>query len=212
MASVREVAGRRFGQFAQSPEAVDRGLIIVCAVVWLLVLGVGVGAAVALINLGSGRSGAAPSADGSTPWLLYTVIGVSVLIIAAAVPLLIRARRTELSNSPDGPVARAATALSAQRALSRDLSRGGSARQSPASLLSGTELNRILLRCTVGVITATGAAMVAVALGSYLLATAGDNGSATSWIAFGLAGFITAGMSAIPVRYLKQLRSAVTGA
>ena len=209
MTGIKESTARRFGQFAQSPDAVDRGLVMGCAAVWLLALGVGVGAVVAMADLGDGQPGGEAPAGTGTPWLLYTVIGVSVLVIAAAVPLLVRARRTQLSNSPHGPVARAATPLSAQRALDRDAARksGASAGRPYSSVISEEKLNRMLLRCGIAVLTTVGAAMVAVALGGYLMAVSVEDSGTPALIAFAVAGVITAGMSAIPVHYLRQLRS-----
>ena len=65
-------------------ESVDRALLAVCAVVWLAVIGVGVAAIVALVELGSGRAGD-PAARSGTPWGLYVVIGISAVMIPATV-------------------------------------------------------------------------------------------------------------------------------
>ena len=86
----------------------DRILLGSCAGIWLAALGAGVAATVALVDLGSGRS--EPSGDSGTPWLLYTVIAISALVIIGAVPLLLRARR-EAAAEPQhtgtaGPTAR----------------------------------------------------------------------------------------------------------
>ena len=51
--------------------------MIACAVVWLLALGFGVAATVALVEMGSGHTVSDPVDGGDTPWLLYVVIGVS---------------------------------------------------------------------------------------------------------------------------------------
>ncbi|MGV3702735.1 DUF2561 family protein [Mycolicibacterium sp. PO1] len=69
----------------------DRILLGSCAVVWLAALGAGVAATVALVDLTHGQ---ADTGDSGTPWFLYTVIGVSAAVIIAAVPLLLRARRS----------------------------------------------------------------------------------------------------------------------
>lgn len=84
--------------FSRSPETTDRALIVACAVVWLLALGFFVAAGVALTDLGRGQP-QAPTAEGATPWLLYSVIGVSAVVIVAAVPLLLRARRGDWPQS-----------------------------------------------------------------------------------------------------------------
>src|SRR6478672_10806556 len=81
----------------------DRILLGVCAAVWLAALGAGVAATVALVDLGTGH----PQSTGEsrTPWLLYAVIAISAAVIIGAVPLLLRARRAVLEESP--PPARA---------------------------------------------------------------------------------------------------------
>ena len=74
----------------------DRILLAVCAALWLAALGTSVAAIVALVDLASGHSTGADDAE--TPWLLYTVIGVSAFVIAGAITLLIRTRRTAERN------------------------------------------------------------------------------------------------------------------
>lgn len=85
----RDMAAARTGAAAEN---LNRILLGVCAAVWLIALGAAVAATVALTELG--RSRPAVSSDGDTPWLLYTVIGVSAVVIIGAVPLLLRARQT----------------------------------------------------------------------------------------------------------------------
>ena len=75
-------------------EQLDRILLGVCAVLWLAALGAGVAAVVALVALGSGRSVGAEASGADTPWLLYSIIGLSAAVIVAAIPLLLRARRS----------------------------------------------------------------------------------------------------------------------
>ncbi|MGV0590359.1 DUF2561 family protein, partial [Mycolicibacterium elephantis] len=72
-------------------DQIDRILLGACAAIWLIALGTGVAATVALVNLGRGH--AEPAGDSGTPWVLYVIIAVSALVIAGAVPLLLRARR-----------------------------------------------------------------------------------------------------------------------
>jgi hypothetical protein len=90
----------------RSADTVDRILVVLCAAIWLAFLGMAVAATVQLVKLGRGHPD--PGSGSGTPWLLYGVIGVSALVIVAAVPLLIRARRTALAETgPSGrPVAR----------------------------------------------------------------------------------------------------------
>ena len=90
---------------SRSPESIDRFMVAVCGAIWLVLLAMSVVATVALVQLGRGRD-AGP--DGQPSWLLYSIIAVSALIIAGAIPLLLRARRTALADpgstgsDPDG--------------------------------------------------------------------------------------------------------------
>jgi hypothetical protein len=70
-------------------------MVAVCGAIWLVLLAMSVVATVALVQLGRGRD-AGP--DGQPSWLLYSIIAVSALIIAGAIPLLLRARRTALAD------------------------------------------------------------------------------------------------------------------
>jgi hypothetical protein len=194
-----------------TPEAIDRGLIAACAAVWLLALGAGVAAVVALVDLGRGHAAARPGESG-TPWLLYAVIAVSAVVIVAAVPLLLRARRDELSNAPDGPVARAATALSAERAL-RGSGRtvgypGPVPNRHSSAVISDAELEQLWLRGGLGVLTATGVSMIAVGAATYLMAV--DSNTA-AWVLYGLAAVVTIGMVVIPVLLVRQLHITLAG-
>src|ERR671918_479499 len=77
----------------------DRLLVGACAVIWLAVIGMGVAATVALVELGSGRAGE-PAQGSKTPWVLYAIIGISAVIIVASIPLLLRARRAAQAEPP----------------------------------------------------------------------------------------------------------------
>jgi hypothetical protein len=190
------------GRFASSAETVDRILVIVCAAVWLVALGVGVAAAVALVDLGSDHPvNPVKSDDGDTPWLLYVVIGVSALVILAAIPLLMRARRTAADEPVPQPVR-----PRARLAVDRDPPDypGPTPARYSAKVISAGSLDRMWLRCGTGVLIATGAAMIAVAIATYLMA--GDTEKA-AWAAYIVAAVITVGMIAIPVLYLRQLRA-----
>ena len=78
-------------------DRVDRILLGACAAIWLAALGTGVAAVVALVDLARGHPES--SGESATPWLLYTVIGISALVIIGAVPLLLRARRMALEDA-----------------------------------------------------------------------------------------------------------------
>lgn len=198
--------GSRTRGLADSPDSVDRGLMIACAVVWLLVLGMVVAATVALVDLGRGRANG--ESGSSTSWLLYAIIAISALVIAAAIPLLLRARRGVVGGAADGRSSDASTpaAVVAPPSGNRPDYPGPTPARHSEAALPAAVLDRIWLRCGFGVLTATGAAMLAVALASYLLAVDAAGGA---WAALGVAAVITIAMVAIPVIYLRQLQAAL---
>ncbi|HNM85561.1 MAG TPA: DUF2561 family protein, partial [Mycobacterium sp.] len=67
-------------------------------------------------------------------------------------------------------------------------------------------LDRIWMRCGVGILAATGAAMLAIALAAYLLAVESETGA---WVALGVAALPTIAMCVIPALSLRELRSAL---
>jgi hypothetical protein len=184
-----------------SPETIDRALVIACAVIWLLVLGMGVAATVALVDLG--RSRPSWESGSGTSWLLYLIIAISALVIAVAIPLLLRARRDMVNGSAESATPPAASTLAT---VDRDPPGypGPTPAQHSAAVLPAETLDRMWLRCGVGVLTATGAAMFAVALATYLLAIESTGGACGALV---VAGVITAGMAAIPVMYLRELHA-----
>lgn len=215
----------------RSPATVDRLLVGVCGAIWLVLLAVTAIAIVALVDMSRGRT---PTIDSShTPWLLYTIIAVSALIIVAAIPLLIRARRAALADARSTPPepasatpARPGTApvapVRGTEAPTEKLKVFGSTvdpyeryqpdfAQSSASrradpLIPATELDRLWLRCTAMLGSAIGLALVGVSTATYLLAVDSET---PAWVALGVAAVITIAMPAIPVTYLRQLHNAV---
>ena len=85
-----------------APATADRILVGACAAVWLALVGMSVAAIVALMDLGRGFHDA--KGNPHTSSVLYAIIAISALVILAAIPMLLRARRT----TRDGPVARSA--------------------------------------------------------------------------------------------------------
>lgn len=177
----------------------DRVLLGACAAVWLAALGAGVAAVVALVDLGRGHPQGTEGAD--TPWVLYTVIGLSVVVIAGAVPLLLRARAQADNRQPGRrpqPPARSPRPIA------------GSYRAAPVSMSRYTAgsgaltaaVEAVWLRFTLAVTCAIGLGAAAVGLGTYLMAT-GSNVAA--WCLYGLAGVAVAGLVAILVVALRQL-------
>lgn len=205
---------RGWGDDTISPDVIDRILIGACAAVWLALLGVSVAAAVALSDLGRGFHKAAGGSH-TTSWVLYAVIVVSALIIAGAIPMLLRARRMAQTE----PAARGMAAanrppvrlMSQAPRTAAEWARQPRA-QAPAQEgdveWSGEAVDRVWLRGTVLLVGAIGAALVAVATATYLMAVGHDT---PSWVAYAVACVVTAGMPAIEWLHVRQLRRAVAG-
>lgn len=222
MASATDAAGR--GEL----DRIDRILLGICAAVWLVALGAAVAATVALVDLGT-RHG--PSSGGSaTPWLLYAVIAISAAVIIGAVPLLLRARRAALEESPppaapapvraapgQQPPVRGAEAPTEKLRVppTSQTSRGASgpgyptyptreAINSPPPSPLTAAVDQLWLRCAVGIAIAMGVAVVAIGVATYLMAIDHD---AVSWVFYVLAGLVTLAMPGIPWFYLRELRA-----
>ncbi len=203
----------RRGSDTVPPDVIDRILVGACAAVWLVLIGVSVAAAVALADLGQGFHKVSRSPH--TTWVLYVVIVVSGLIIAGAIPVLLRARRTAQGETP----ARPAGGL-LRGAASRPIRPGNPARRTVAELArrdrdqtvgaddewSGAAVDRIWLRGTVALIGTMGAALIAVAAATYLMAVGHDE---PSWVIYVLAGLVTAAMPVIEVLHVRQLRRVI---
>jgi len=207
----------RRGSDTIPPDVIDRLLIGACAAIWLVVLGVSVAAAVALVDLGRGFH--RMSASGThTTWVLYAVIVVSALIIAGAIPVLLRARRAAQEETPARPAAGAArgpagapprTGFPATtRTLGERSSRPGVQAADPAPEWSGEAMDRVWLRGTVLLAGTMGTALVAVAAATYLMAVGHDG---PSWVGYGLAGAVTAAMPVVEFLHVRQLRRLAAG-
>lgn len=189
----------------------DRILVGAAVALWLAALGTGVAAVVALVDLSAGHTAATPDSD--TPWLLYTVIGVSAAVIIGAVPLLIRARRSSL----DTPRAASRSVAPAQSgfgdpvdATTRLRTSGGPVIRRhpvpPASSRVGfptAAVDQVWLRCSAATAAAIGAATTLIAVGTYLMATESET---SAWSLYGVAGLVTVAMPVLPWFFLKQLR------
>jgi hypothetical protein len=170
-----------------------------------------VAAVVGLVGLGSGHSGSSDAAEADTPWLLYTVIGLSAAVIIAAIPLLLRARRSSTAGGDVRSHARPARSVfgdPVEATKVRSFGGGPTIRRQstpPASsrvAFPTAAVDQVWLRCSVIIFSAIGAATAAIGLGTYLAAT---GHSASAWIAYGTAGVITLAMPAVPWFYLRQL-------
>jgi Protein of unknown function (DUF2561) len=191
-----------------APATADRILVGSCAAVWLALVGMSVAAIVALMDLGRGFHN--PRGNPHTSSVLYAIIVISALVILAAIPMLLRARRT----IRDGPVARSArvpartasgqpirSGRSPGLTTSRHGSDEGITTFRPA--LSDAAVDRVWLRGTAALMGTMGAALLAVAVATYLMAIGHD---AFSWTSYGIAGFVTLVMPLAPWQQVRQLR------
>ena len=76
----------------------------------------------------------------------------------------------------------------------------------PAAELSGVAVDRVWLRGTVVLTGTMGAALIAVAAATYLMAVGHDG---PSWVGYGLAGIVTAAMPVVEWLHIRQLRRVV---
>ncbi|MGZ4588181.1 MAG: DUF2561 family protein [Mycobacteriaceae bacterium] len=205
---------------------VDRILLAVCAVIWLAALGSAVAATVALVDLGSGHQES--SSESGTPWLLYGVIAVSALVIVGAIPLLVRARRAALEDPRSGrggPVrANTGRTQAVPRAADPRTQNLRTLQQTPAppsrqrpgypsspgistfDAALPPAVERIWLRCALAIASATGLALLAIGIATYLMAAGHD---AFAWAAYVVAGLVTLAMPVIPWIFLRQLHELV---
>lgn len=203
-------------------DKIDRILLGCCAAVWLAALGAGVAATVALVDLAEGHT--ASRSESGTPWILYTVIAVSALVILAAVPLLLRARRAALEEpapesrpqaptpQPQGPVSGAEAPTEKLRAASPVAAPETSDSPPPSELEQSaaapdvSAIAQLWLRCSAGIACATGVATLLTAVSTYLMAVDSDT---VAWVLYGVAGAVTLGMAAIPWYILRELRTLI---
>lgn len=193
---------------AVSPNVVDRILVGVCAAVWLFLVGMSVAAIVALADLGRGFHQMARNPH--TTWALYVVIAVSALVILAAIPVLMRARRASEAEATERAMLGLAT--SRQSVQTSQLATHTVAGQDRTERLIGVgraagysdeAVDRVWLRGTIILIGTMGVALVAAAAATYLMAIGRDS---SSWTSYAIAGVTTVAMPAIPWRYARHLR------
>ena len=195
----------------RSPETVDRLMVGVCGAIWLVLLAVSVIATVALVQLGRGDVG---GTEKQSPWLLYTIIAVSALIIVGAIPLLLRARQTMLPDAatdvpaPDAPVRPTEAPTEKLRVFGTAVDPYARKLEVPTAVprVPATVVDRLLLRGTASLLGAMGLALIAVATATYLLATESDT---AAWAALGTAAVITVAMPAILVAFQRKLAETV---
>ena len=215
----------------RSPEAVDRAMVAVCGAIWLVMLAMSVVATVALVQLGRGRDA---DPGGQSSWLLYSVIAVSALIIAGAIPLLLRARRTALADpgagadsggsgsgvsgsggsgsgsgaADPGPVLPIEAPTEKLRVFGTAVdpyAREAAPAPAAVSRVPAAVVDRLWLRGTTSLLGAMGLALTAVATATYLLTAGNDTGT---WVALGTAAVITVAMPAILVAFARRLSEA----
>jgi len=183
----------------------------VCGAIWLVLLAVSVIATVALVQLGRGHVG---GTDKQSPWLLYSIIAVSALIIAGAIPLLLRARQTALPDAatdvpaPDAPVRPTEAPTEKLRVFGTAVDPYARKLEVPTAVprVPATVVDRLLLRGTTSLLGAMGLALIAVATATYLLANDSDT---AAWAALGTAAVITVAMPAILVAFQRRLADTV---
>ncbi|KUH83925.1 MULTISPECIES: DUF2561 family protein [unclassified Mycobacterium] len=187
----------------------DRILLGSCAAIWLVALGTGVAATVALVDLGRGH--AESPGDAGTPWLLYTVIGISAVVIIGAVPLLLRARREALAEPPQAarPASPATEKLKPAGARAGLEAQSAYAAPRPLRSLEASEpgsaaVDLVWLRCAVVIACAIGVAMVAIGVATYLMAV---DSNVAAWVFYVLTALVTLAMPVVPWFYLKELRA-----
>ena len=183
-------------------------MVGVCGAIWLVLLAVSVIATVALVQLG--RGGDVSGTEKQSPWLLYSIIAVSALIIAGAIPLLLRARQTALPDAatdvpaPDAPVRPTEAPTEKLRVFGTAVDPYARKLEVPTAVprVPTTVVDRLLLRGTASLLGAMGLALIAVATATYLLANASDT---AAWAALGTAAVITVAMPAILVAFQRKL-------
>jgi hypothetical protein len=207
---VSRYSAYRRGSDTVPPDVIDRIMVGACAVVWLVLLGVSVAAAVALADLGRGFHKTAGNSH--TTWVLYAVIIISALIIAGAIPALVRARRMSPAESarsvpgqarPPVRLMSPAPRTAAERARQQ---RVAQAVESSGGEWSGAAVDRVWLRGTVVLTGMMGAALIAAATATYLMAVGHDG---LSWVGYALAGIVTAAMPVLEWLHVRQLRRIV---
>ncbi|MGV0626618.1 DUF2561 family protein [Mycolicibacter minnesotensis] len=189
----------RFIRARQSPEFVDRAMLGGCAAIWLTWLGMSVAATVALVDLGRGYHEPSNSHSG----LLYIVIGISALVILAAIPVLLRARQPSPPRSVGfAPQSQANPVRQGAEPSQRGFDAPGRRAAGRQALPNQTQVDRVLMRGSIALAGAVGGALTVVALATYLMAIGKDTGS---WVSYGVAGAITLAMPVIPWLYLRRL-------
>lgn len=183
----------------------DRILIGSCAVIWLALVGMSVAALVALMDLGRGFHSA--KGNPHTSSVLYAIIIISALIILAAIPMLLRARRMTReapAARPAGSPARTVSARSIRSGPMAGMAHGATERITPQRpALPDAEVDRFWLRGTVALMATMGGALLAVAAATYAMAIGHDG---FSWTGYAIAGAITLVMPLVPWRQVRQLR------
>ncbi|MGE2688733.1 DUF2561 family protein [Mycolicibacterium pulveris] len=199
-------------------DPIDRILLGACAAIWLIALGTAVAATVALVNLGRGQADS--GGDSGTPWVLYAIIAVSALVIAGAVPLLLRARREAFTDTaPAAPAAESPAATPARgaeapteklqslgAATTADYAAPRTQRTSSAPTPLEAAVDQLWLRYAVVMAGAIGIAMVAIGVATYLMAV---DSNVAAWVFYVLAGLVTAAMPVVPWYFLRELNTVV---
>jgi hypothetical protein len=166
---------------------------------------------VALVGLASSHTAA--TGESETPWLLYTVIGVSAAVIIGAIPLLLRARQTAsaaVGPRPSAPADGGRAGGEASSVAQRLEPFGAPVLRRHSTPPAGSRVGfptaaveQIWLRCTATIAAAMGAAATGIGVATYLMASDHD---AASWSVYVVVGIITVAMTAAPWYFLRELQ------
>ncbi|AFM17949.1 Protein of unknown function (DUF2561) [Mycolicibacterium chubuense NBB4] len=191
-----------------SLDRTDRALLGGGVLVWLGALGAGVAATVVLVNLARGHT---ETSGSGTPWYLYVVIVVSAVVIAGAIPLLLRARRVTQTQAAEGEPRTPLRAEEPQvRATDAPTEKLRTVSPTPLAAVSGPlpvlspEFGRLWLRCTAAIVGAMGLATLLVGVATYLMAVGSDT---VAWVLYAFAGLVTVAMCALPWYFLREMRA-----
>jgi len=196
---------------AVTPERTWSPLTLPFRLTFCMLSRAGVAAAVALVDLANAHS--VTSVDAKTPWLLYTVIGVSAVVILGAIPLLMRARQTASSIQAPRPVPGqdAGRAVDAPSIVQRLQPFGAPVLRRHSTPPAGgrvgfptAAVDQIWLRATATIASAMGAAATGIGVATYLMASGDDT---AAWIVYGVAGVIIVALPVAPWFYLRRLHA-----
>ena len=131
------------------------------------------------------------------------------MVIAGAIPVLVRARRLS-EVEPAAPTAPRGSAAGNPR-IDRlvqpgvpSAAPGAAPVAAPGLSWSGADVDRVWLRSALSLAGTMGVALIGAAVATYLMAVGRDH---PAWIVYGLAGAVVAAMPAIEWVHVRRLRA-----